>query len=81
MFPRISSSNSRRRLLFFFALKGGYYLWEAAILNIAHWKSCPKYVYFVFNTITLNKKNNHITHTERGLYKCSKFGFLDNFQC
>ena len=49
---RISSNNSRRRLLcfpkshygsWFFAQKGGDYSREAIILNIAHWKSCPKY--------------------------------------
>ena len=55
-FHCISSNNSRRRLLcsskshygsWFFAHKGGDYSREAIILNIAHWKSCPKYFVLV----------------------------------
>ena len=30
---------------------------------------------------TIKLKNNHIKLTEHGLFKCSKFGFLINFQC
>ena len=45
---------------------------EGIISNIPHWKSCPKY----FGLLS-----HHIKLTEHGLFKCSKFGFLINFQC
>ena len=49
-----------RAIIFFFAQKGGDYLREVIISNIAHWKS------FVLFVIKL--KNNHIGLTEHGLF-------------
>ena len=54
----------------FFAHKGddysreGYYLREAVISNIAHWKSCPNY-------FVLLRKISTSKWTEHGIFKCS----------
>ena len=50
---RISSNNTAGGDYFSFAQKGGDYSREAIISNVGQWKSCPKYIFFVF---TLNKK-------------------------
>ena len=47
---------------------------EVITSNIAHWKSCPKY--FVYYPIKKKKWSHYF-----GLFKCSKFGLLNNFQC
>ena len=51
---RISLNNSWGRLYLFRTKRGDYsregdYLREAIILNIDHWKSRPKYIFFIFH--------------------------------
>ena len=66
----ISSKNNLSNYFFFLYQKGVIIWGKAIIWNIAHWKSCPNILFYY-----------HIKKTEHnGLFKCSKFGSLINFQ-
>ena len=56
-------------------MSGQIYRISSNNLNIAHWKSSPKY----FVLFSYEIKNNHIKENERGLFKCSRFSSLINF--
>ena len=81
---RISSNNSQGRLLLIFgAPKGGDYSRMPIIrgrglfqIFLTGSRALNTLVYY-----PIKLKNNHIKLTEHGLFKCSKFGFLVNFQC
>ena len=82
---RISSNNGQGRLFLFSHKKGADYLREGDNLREA---IMPMYFKYCSLEVALNilfyflikSKNNHVKYTDHGLFKCSKFSSLTDFQ-
>ena len=60
-----------------FAPKGMIIRGKTIISVIAHWTSCPKYIYIFY---PIKSSNYHIKKTEHGPFKRFKLGSWINFQ-